>query len=222
MSTLSLEQTVNEAVVVPATWRAYVELLEARGEKSTPRYTFVDGRLTIVSPGPIHETLKCRLIGMIGEVLVALQIPFCPTGSVTLWAGRRAGPKRRKGAEADGSFYLWDLSRIVGKTTLRMGVDSPPDLAIEVAETHEAEDNLRVFHKYREPEVWVCRGGAVEFLVWAAGRRRWDRIEVSRALPGLSAAEVTTWLYDPERDESAFRARFRAWIAATVVPRQTP
>src|SRR5262249_37437845 len=128
MATLSTERGMPDAMVIPATWRAYVDLMEARGEKSTPRYTYVDGRMTIVSPGPNHETLACRLAGMIDELLIALRIPFRPTGSVTLWAGRRVGPKRRKAAEADGSYYLRNLAPIRGKKALRMGTDPPPDL----------------------------------------------------------------------------------------------
>jgi Uma2 family endonuclease len=221
MATLATVQ--DEAQVIPATYRAYAELVKARGEAPFPRYTYFRGRLTIKSPGLDHETVKMRMAAMLGPVFLAMNIPYVSAGSVTLWGGARPRPGTRKGAEPDLCYYLRDIDAVKYKREIVMGVDPPPHLAVEVAVSHNPAESLRVFHKYKVGEVWVCRRGVVEFHRWTprAGRGRWDLLEVSEAVPCLSAAEVTQWLYDSEDDHGAFLRRFDAWVEAVVRPRLT-
>jgi Uma2 family endonuclease len=224
MATLTSDRAASDALVLPCTWRAYVELMKARGENPAPRYTYVNGRLTVVSPRLDHETTKTRLAAMLDAVFLAARIRVRSAGSVTVWGGVRVRGRERKGTEPDLCYYLRDIDAIAGKTTLVMGVDPPPHLAVEVAVSHDPADQLEVLHHYRVPEVWVCRAGAVE--VWkrdpAPRKRRWDLLAESEVLPFLTADELTQWAFDPEEDHTAFLVRFHAWVEAVVRPRVRP
>jgi Uma2 family endonuclease len=221
MATLTNECIVLDSLTVPATWRAYVELMEARGDRAGPLYTYLDGRLTIVSPGLNHESTKTRLAAMLSPVLLAMRIRFREAGSLTIWGGPLAEETDRKGSEPDLCYYLRDIDALAGKDRVVMGEDPPPHLAIEVAVSHGATNHLAVLHHYRVPEVWVCRQAGVEFLL-RAPRGRWRSTDVSLAIPCLSADEVAQWLYDPELDEGAFRRRFSRWVKKVVQPRIVP
>ena len=221
MTTRAAEQSGVD--VIPATYRAYAELLKARGDAPAPRYTYLRGRLTIVSPGLDHETTKMRMASMLDPVFLAMGIRFLSAGSVTLWGGTRPRRGTCHGGEPDLAYYLRDIAAVKDKSRIVMGVDPPPHLVVEVAVSHDPSDTLEVFHKYRVPEVWVCRAGAVEFRRWAprAGEG-WDVLEMSEAVPCLSADEMARWLYDPEHDTGAFLRQYNAWVEQVVRPRIVP
>ena len=84
-----------------ASWATYQRLLKDRGDRCRPKYTFFNGRLTIVTPGSPHERLKTRVAGLIEETCTDLRIPFLPFGSTTYLKSE----KPRAGTEPDESYY---------------------------------------------------------------------------------------------------------------------
>ena len=113
-------------VEFPATWKIYNALCARRGEKSRPKYTFIDGRMLVVSPGHSHESFGSRVIALIQEIVVELAIHCHVAGSVTL----KKTAKSRAGTEADATYYFRHFKSIQGKENLVMGVDPPPDLVV--------------------------------------------------------------------------------------------
>jgi Uma2 family endonuclease len=214
----------GDAQVLPCNWRAYTELMRVRGDRPYPLYTYTSGRLTVVSPRLDHETTKSRLASILDELLMAAGIDYFPAGSVTVWGGVKVRGRQRQGTEPDLCYYLRDFEAVQEKTTLVMGTDPPPHLAVEVAVSHDPRDILAVLHHYQVPEVWVAQDGAVTIRKRnpTAGRRRWDRLVASEALPFVTADELTRWAFDPERNHRAFLLRFRAWVEAEVRPRFAP
>ncbi|MGE3819883.1 MAG: Uma2 family endonuclease [Isosphaeraceae bacterium] len=207
----------DDCVVIPATWRTYLRLLADRGDRPRPRYIHLDGRLTIVSPGVPHEHFRCRLGGLIEEILIGLRIRFRPSGSVTLLNARRS----RQGAEADASYYLTNLDAMIGKRKLVMGVDPPPDLAVEVVVSHSERDVLEAYRLFGVREVWVIKETGLEFLVLEGGDPS-EYVPAARSglLPFLSSEELATWLFREDfEDEGALRLEFRAWVQETLAPR---
>jgi Uma2 family endonuclease len=206
----------DDCVEIPATWGGYLRLLADRGEKSRPRYIFLDGRLTIVSPGVPHEFYKSRLGGLIGDLLVGLRIPYRPSGSVTLLKGRRS----REGTEADVSYYLTNRDVFQPrKRRLVMGEDPPPDLAIEVVVSHSESHALEAYRRFGVREVWVIKETGLEFLILGADARYTPAME-SGLLPFLSTDDLAPWLFrDDLDDEGALRLEFRDWVLNTLAPR---
>src|SRR5437868_5421205 len=105
MATALVQLDSEQCICLPATWETYLELLKARGERRRPRYIFLDGRLTVVSPGQPHESWSMRLVVLIHEILLGVSIDYHPTRSVTLHRSRRS----REGTEADLSYYLTNI-----------------------------------------------------------------------------------------------------------------
>jgi Uma2 family endonuclease len=205
----------DHTVCLPATWETYKDLLEARGERSRPKYTFVDGRLTAVSPGQNHEEIKTRLGGLIEDILVGLLIDFHASGGVTLLSARGS----RAGTEGDESYYLTHIKEVRGKKDLVMGEDPPPDLAVEVVFSHPEDDALEAYRRIGVREVWVCKGGELRFLTQGP-EGHYVQSPASALLPFLSSQELSAWLFRRDfPNDARLRHEFRAWVAETLAPR---
>lgn len=64
----------DQCVHLRGTFEVYEALLEARGEKASPRISYLEGHIVVVAPSSDHEVLK-SLIGRLVET-------YC------LWAGK--------------------------------------------------------------------------------------------------------------------------------------
>lgn len=204
-------------IQIPMTWKGYLALLKARGERPFPHYVFVDGRLTIVSPSQTHESYKKRLGWMIEEILLTLEIPFSPSGSTTLLKSI----KPRTGIEPDECYYLTNIKRIRGKKDLVMGEDPPPDLAVELVISRPVKDALSAYQILGVKEVWVCAQSKLVILVLTK-KGTYRSSKKSRLLPFLSAKELTPWVYRDDLNEMVARRNFRAWVADELLPRVSP
>lgn len=206
---------LDHCLQVPATWGAYLRLLKAQGEKSNPRYTYVKGRLTIVSPGKSHDSLEERLGGLIEDLFFAFQMPYLKYGHMTLL--KRVGS--RAGKEGDKCYYLNNLSIIKSKRDLVMGIDPAPDLMVEVVFSHPEHDALKAYALFGVREVWVCKQSEVTFLVLGPDGQ-YASAATSACLPFLSSEELTPWAYrDDLPDDLTLRVLFRAWVVETLLPR---
>ena len=216
MSTTMIAIAPDPCVCFPATWEIYTALVALRGDGSRPKYIYVDGRITVVSPSHNHEAVKKRIGWMIEHLLTRMIIDFHPAGSTTLLKSQRP----RAGTEADESYYLTNIDRVVGKKDLFMGVDPPPDLVVEVVVSHSAADALEVYRRIGVREVWVYHDGGLEFLVLGADGT-YHASPTSALLPPLAAADLAPWVdrLDP-KGERQIRRDFRAWVAATLPPGQ--
>ncbi len=205
-------------VRIPATWGVYLQLLKSRGDDPKPRYTFINQRLTILSPGPSHEARKKRVGYFIEEMFQSLKIRFQPYGGVTLL--RRE--KFRAGTEGDDCYYLNNIAAVRGKHEFIMGRDPAPDLAVEVVISHSEADALAAYALFGVREVWVCKRFEVVFLVLGPDGK-YTLSPTSACLPFLSSEELTPWIYrDDVPDEFSVRELFRAWVVETLAPRPRP
>ena len=214
LTTVGFDQWVR----VPATWETYKRLLKLRGERGQPKYTFVDGRLTIVTKGLNHEWTTSRIGWLIEEILVSLLIDFLPSREVTLFksSGSRAGN------EADESYYLTNINRVRRKKNLVMGRDPAPDLAVEVVVSHPEDDALESYRRFGVREVWVCKEAELEFLVLGADGQ-YAASPTSALLPFLASAELADWLFREDfASEAPLRHAFRGWVVETLAPRYHP
>lgn len=175
------------------TWEDYERLLEIRGDKSSPRFTYLEGVLEIMSPSRDHQTIK-SLIGCLVEVYCLERgIRFMPVGSWTLKEVRE-----ERGVEPDECYVFG------GADTDR------PHLAIEVVWTSGRLDKLEVYRKLGVQEVWYWQKGRIQPHALRGGR--YEAIDSSEVLPGLDLDLLTKFLdrptaYDAIRD---FRAALTA------------
>jgi Uma2 family endonuclease len=130
-------------------WQDYETLLAIRGERATPRLTYLEGDLELMTPALEHETAK-TLLGRLIETYAeerGLELQGC--GSWTIRAQAKA-----RGLEPDECYILgvWTEPPTV------------PDLAIEVVWTSGGIDKLEVYRGLGVPEVWFWQDNALRIL----------------------------------------------------------
>jgi Uma2 family endonuclease len=195
-------------------WKGYVSFLKLRAGSPVPRMVYLDGSLSLMSPSFTHEYLKERLGILVTEVVVGLVIPCIHSGSTTF--RRRA---KRGGVEGDQTYYLANLDRIRGKKKISLRVDPPPDLAIEVVTSHDADDAVEVYRRFRVPEVWICDQDQLTILVLQPNGR-YTPAERSHAFNFLTASEIHSWVSRTQDDSNtAWTIDLRRWVAEVLTPR---
>jgi Uma2 family endonuclease len=149
------------------TWADYERLLEIRGERSVPRYTYLEGELEIMSPSNTHERIKST-IGCLVEVwCLEKGIEFSTVGSWTL-----KDEALERGVEPDECYVFGEVSEA-----------SRPHLAIEVEWTRGTVDKLRVYEKLGVAELWVWSHGRIRVHDLRDGA--YVPVEQSQFLPGI-------------------------------------
>jgi len=211
----STESQDDQCVVLrDVGWKGYSTLLRVRGERSVPRMVYLDGSLFLVSSSYPHERLK-ELLGLFVMVLVEeLDVPCIAAGSTTF---RRR--KRRGGVEGDQTYYLTNLDRIRGKKKINLRVDRPPDLAIEAVATHDPDEAVEVYRRFRVPEVWICDQSQLTILRLQQNGQ-YSAADRSLALPTLTAAEIHSWVTRThDASDTAWIKELRRWVAEVLAPR---
>jgi Uma2 family endonuclease len=195
-------------------WKGYSTLLRLRGDRSMPRMVYLDGTVWVMSPSFPHERLKTRLGHFVTEVVVGLDIPCIAAASTTF--RRRA---KRGGVEGDQTYYLANEERVRGKDKLHLKTDPPPDLAIEAVHSHDADQAIEVYRRFKVPEVWVCDEDEVRILILQPNGR-YAESATSAAFPFLAATEVFDWVKKPQTEpDTAWIKQLRSWVNRTLKPR---
>jgi Uma2 family endonuclease len=149
------------------TWADYERLLEIRGERSVPRYTYLQGELEIMSPSNTHERIKST-IGCLVEVwCLEKSIEFTTVGSWTIKDEALA-----RGVEPDECYVFGEGAEA-----------SRPHLAIEVEWTRGLIDKRRVYEKLGVAELWVWSRGRIRIHELRDGS--YAPVEQSQFVPGI-------------------------------------
>lgn len=198
---------VTELYLGPGGLDAYLKLV---GDGKNPLIKYRNGSLTLMSPSQRHERGAERIDDLIKAVCDELGIDSRATAS-TLF--RRPGMDH--GIEADKTYYI-EHEHAVREAAgdIDLSAYPPPDLAVEVAATHDPAKSLAVCRELGIPEVWIyrVRQRSLEFLVldeqghFVAGK-------ASRAFPFLTAADVLPWVESSDEEpDRLWRRRLRAWV----------
>ncbi len=194
-------------------WETYCQLRDQESNNHL-RMTYLDGRLTIMSPQIRHDLDSSRLLYVVTAVVRAWRIKFLAVGTTTL---RLKGRVDREGAgkEPDQGVYLGDdAAKVRHKSILDLTIDPPPNLAIEVANTADSEDALATYARIRVPEVW--RYKAREQILWFGrlGQDGYEEIDRSLGLPRLTPALVVEALQAASADEIEDELQWLDWLDA--------
>ncbi len=158
------------------TWADYQRLLEIRGEASSPRFTYLEGVIEIMSPSRKHESLK-SIIGRLVETYCQVRgVEFDAFGSWTL-----EKKEAERGAEPDECYVFGEVSD-----------PERPDLAIEVVWTSGRLDKLEVYRKLGVPEVWYWRRGVLSVHVLRGDR--YEEVTASEVLPGIDLTQLASFV----------------------------
>jgi Uma2 family endonuclease len=169
MTTITLEQKLDHALLFPGlTWEQF-KTLESMLDIPGVRLSFLDGVLEIEKmPGRKHETAKGRIGALLELYMMAAEIDFTPTESLTL-----ENESRMVKREADKSYEL--------------GADRErPDLAIEVVITSGGIDKLEAYKRLKIREVWFWEKS--QLSLYALREEGYEKIASSELLPELDMA----------------------------------
>ena len=103
-----------------------------------------------------------------------------------------------KGVEADECYYIQNEPAIRGRMKIDLGVDPPPDLAIEIDIASLSLSRLPLYSALGVPEVWRFDGQQLTFLKLAAGE--YQEIEQSIALPLVKSGDILVARTKDSRD----------------------
>ncbi len=171
-ATLSTPQKKIPLLFEGLTWREF-KAVEQLLDRPGYRLSFLDGVLEIVPmPSEAHETVKERIVALLGLYLLMAGFDFTPTGSMTLES--ETGQVKR---EADKSYKLE-----TGK--------SRPDLAIEVVFSSGGINKLEAYRRLKISEVWFWEDGVLEiyYLRNVGDQLEYEQIDKSEAIPGIDLA----------------------------------
>jgi Uma2 family endonuclease len=177
-----------------ATWADYLRLLRIRGDRATPRLTYVDGTLEIMSPSRTHDEIKSYIGCLVEAWCLERGIEFTPYGSWTL-----KNKKDERGAEADECYVFGPEPKLKPR----------PDVAIEVVWTAGGIDKLDVYHKLRVSEVWIWKDGRIQVHVLRG--IRYEAVASSEALSGIDLEQLVSFLDRPTASQAIrdYRAALR-------------
>ncbi|MGE0496039.1 MAG: Uma2 family endonuclease [Vulcanimicrobiota bacterium] len=185
-------------VLNPCSWETYHRILEEHQDRTSPRFTYDEGRLEIMRPSPEHEELNEAVKQIVSLACEELEIEVRPLGSTT-----QRSLEQHKGVEPDSSFYF-------GQTDRDPHV-APPDLVVEVEISRSALDKLPIFAALAVPEVWRCGRDSVEFL--RLSETGYEAVDRSVWLPVTSVWLARQLVARPKMPRSQWLKAMRASLA---------
>jgi Uma2 family endonuclease len=194
-------------------WKGYQRLRKMIGDQPV-RLTYDRGDVELMSPLPKHERKK-SLLGQFVRILAReLHIPVMPMGSTTF-----SRQDVDKGLEADESFYLGDLERVRDPDHIELGIDPPPDLAIEIAITRSALNRMGIYGALGVPELWRFNGRTLKVML-RQDDGSYRQSEYSAAFPEVPMDALARFASrQGSRDENTDLDEFRAWVREDLLPR---
>jgi len=199
-------------------WWQYEAIADAFPGRSPLRITYLDGRLTLLSPRRRHDWNELYLDRLVEAVALGFGIEWEPSGHSTY---RREDVQG--GVEGDLTYYFGEHAVVMrGPVDVDLSIQPPPDLAVEVELTHPADDSIQVWGRLGVPEVWHLR---VDRETLTFGVRQEDGtyspVPRSAAFPELEPADVLIQLrLASELGRSRWVAQLDGWVRTVLLPRR--
>jgi len=205
-------------VLYSVDWSRYGLVVEALQDHAGLRITYLDGRLTLVSPSRRHDWYEDTLGNIVKVVATVLGIEWEPAGHATFRQEEKKG-----GVEGDDTFYFRENAVTMrGPVDIDLGSQPPPDLAIEVEATHPADDSIAVWGRLGVPEIWRfdIKNGALTILVRSPDGG-YETSSRSRQLEPLDRTDVMDQVKRAEElGSSHCYSELHDWVRDTLLPRR--
>ena len=214
IATLNIEELLaditpeNPKILYGVSWEDYVELTENLLEQTHIKTSFNRGILKIMVLGFKHENESRFLHDLIRQTSLVLKIKTIPAGSMSLISNRV-----RKGADPDESYYIQNYDRASFKRELYDDeTDTPPDLVIEIDETHKSDDKFEIYAAFGIKEFWLYDAEILRIFKLAE-TGEYLLSKNSLALPILTAEILTEFLNRSQReDQFDILLDFEKWL----------
>lgn len=214
METLQLPvRTLSYAYLEDVGWADYERLLKQAGDRPI-RFTYDNGRLEIMTMSFEHEWVSGVIGRLIDLLAIVLHQPFQSGGSTTM--KRRL---QKKGLEPDNCYWFAHEKHMRQKKRLDLGVDPPPDLALEVDISRSVIKRMKIYAALKVPEVWRFKSNQLlAYLRHTDGSYKVS--EQSSVFPFLATTELEPWIEKAATmDQATLGREFMAWVDEELKPR---
>ena len=186
---MSMLLELNQLIVKPGhqllikniSWSTYKRILAELGDNRNYKIGYCQGVLEIMAPLPAHEVAKVIIGDLVKALLEEINWEFWSLGSTTF-----DQESMDAGVEPDDCFYIENEARVRGKDRIDLGIDPPPDLAIEVDITSRTRFNN--YQALKVPELWRWNGRKLEINVLVNGK--YVESTTSSIFPNLAISQV--------------------------------
>ena len=198
-------------VLYGISWEDYLELCEAILGKNNYKVSYNRGVLKIMVQGFGHDNKSRFLHDLILQTSLKLRIKVIGAGSMTL-----ISKKVRKGADPDESYYIQNYDKASFKKELFDDeTDTPPDLVIEVDETHKSDDKFEIYAAFGIKEFWLYDDELLRIFE-LSDKGEYLLRENSLALPTLTAQVLTEFLNRSQKeDQFDVLLDFENWLESS-------
>lgn len=195
------------------TWETYEQLLKNYQSFSSPRFTYDQGDLEIMSPSIPHEAASDILRLLVNIICEERELDVRGLGSTT---HKRAD--LLKGVEPDACFYIQNVEAIVGVEDLDLTIHPPADLVIEADISHPSVPRFPIYAALGVPEIWQFENGDVRFF--GLHKVQYVLLGSSTALPGIPCDVVTRFVNKAgAMKRPKWLREVREWIRSVDQPR---
>ena len=191
-------------------WEEYEGLLSQLADYPGVRVSYDAGKMEIMSPPlPEHEEYKDFIYSLARIISEESGVPLETRGSTTY-----KRPPDAKGAEPDASFYVQNATRVIGRRTIDLNIDPPPDIIVEIDTTNESLSKFNIYAVLGVPEIWRYDGQQAH--IYQLANQAYAEATASRAFPALTAAALTDFTTQSKtQGQTAALAAFRQWWRTT-------
>jgi len=194
-------------------WEDYLAIAESLAHRRF-RISYSDNEMEILSHSFVHEVWAALLDDLLTVLVAEFDFPMIGLRSTT-WTREDL----EMAVEPDNCYYLTNAPRILGKTSIDLSVDPPPDLCIELEIGHCSEKKLAIYAAMGVPEVWRCdTEKTTAHQLTADGE--YEVTPHSRYFPQMPMNEFVRFINMRDRlfDNQIVEA-FRAWVREQIAAR---
>jgi Uma2 family endonuclease len=119
----------------------------------------------------------------------ALELELRSLGSLTM-----KDPAKQKGLEPDGCFYIQNEAAVRGVETLDFAIHLPPDLAVEVDNSHGSLNKFPIYAALKIPEIWRLRQGVLSIYQLNPEQTDYQETATSLAFPLMPVRELPQFM----------------------------
>ncbi|MEM9216712.1 MAG: Uma2 family endonuclease [Cyanobacteria bacterium P01_F01_bin.150] len=170
----------GSVATIPMSWTDYQQVVAHRGDRSTPRFKYANGYLTLKMPTFEHGQLDAIIADLMVALLNQQLRDYVRTTPVTLQIPEQVG------IEPDHCFWLSNWAAVSNKSRIDLATDSPPDIAVEVEVTNFT--NIADYEPFKVPEVWLIRGDALRIFTLTSDG--YSQIESSQFFPNITISKL--------------------------------
>lgn len=197
----------GKLILYDVTWEEYEQLLEELKDRAL-RVSYIRGRLEILSSSFPHEKHKEFLVQLVSLFADEMDMTLETAGSTTFKDEQLA-----MGAEPDTCFYVQNAPSVIGKDSIDLMTDPPPDVVVEIDIWSESTGKMEFYAAIGVPEFW--RYDNRQLRIHHLSEQGYIEAPASLAFALLTGEVLTRFLERSKSEgQSATLRAFRGWLRA--------